>query len=67
METNLWWQKAIQCLPIRENREEGSGRQVGAIAKGYKEAFDGDGYLHYCDCGDNLWVYTSQILLKCTL
>lgn len=31
---------------------------MGEIAKGHKETFRGDEYVHYLDSGDVSWVYT---------
>lgn len=29
-----------------------------SINHGHKESLEGDGFVHYLDCDDDLWVYT---------
>lgn len=43
-------------------------RQEDGIAQGNKGTFEGDGYVHYLNCGDHfLSVHTGQHLSNCTL
>lgn len=46
---------------VSESRYVGSGRWEREGCTGHKETFDGDGYIHYLDCGDSfIDIYTSE-------
>lgn len=56
---------------VTENNSGCLGTEVeeGEISSGYKESFEGDGYVHYLHCGDysDLCTHVSKLLSNCTL